>query len=116
MIALELYRIAGLALNSNRTTPFSSFPNLIATRTYTVRGILIDRDKMVTEMHFLEHVCKMFLDCLPTINWALVRHLDCVLGVERGQASGIVVVLSFFTSFTEPAPLLPSLCRVRFSL
>src|SRR5258707_3730140 len=106
MIALELYRIAGLALNSNRTTPFSSFPNLIATRTYTVRGILIDREKMVTEMHFLEHVCKMFLDCLPTINWALVRHLDCVLGVERGQGSGIVVVVCIVKFFSERDHLL----------
>jgi hypothetical protein len=47
MIALELHRISGLALNSDRTILFSSFPNLIATRTYTVREILIDRNAKV---------------------------------------------------------------------
>ena len=62
MIALDLYRIA--ALNSDRTTPFSVFPDDIAVRAYRVRGILIDREEMVAEMHLLEHVCKMFLDGL----------------------------------------------------
>jgi hypothetical protein len=47
MIALELYGISGLALNSDRTILFSSFPNLIANRTYTVREILIDRNAKV---------------------------------------------------------------------
>jgi hypothetical protein len=47
MIALELYGISGLPLNSDRTILFSSFANLIATRTYTVREILIDRNAKV---------------------------------------------------------------------
>jgi hypothetical protein len=40
MIALEFYRIAALDLKSQ--TPSSGFPHLIASRTYNVRGILID--------------------------------------------------------------------------
>jgi hypothetical protein len=39
--SLELYRIAGLALKSQ--TPFSAIISLIASRAYTVRGILIGR-------------------------------------------------------------------------
>jgi hypothetical protein len=41
-----------LALNSR--TPFSGRPHLIASRTYDVRGILIDRGEIVAEMYFLE--------------------------------------------------------------
>src|SRR5271165_3298376 len=107
MIALELYRIAALALNIDRTTPFSGFPHLIASRAYSVGGIVIERNKMVTEMHLLEHVCKMFLDGLPTINWTLVRHLDRVLGVERGQGGGIVVVVCIVKFFSERNKRLP---------
>jgi hypothetical protein len=45
-------------------------------------------------MHFLEHVCEMFLECFPTVNRTLVRHLNRVLRVKRGQGRGIAVVCS----------------------
>src|SRR4029077_10271261 len=73
-VSLELYRIAGLALKS--LTPFSGIISLIASRTYTVRGILISRAEMVAEMKLFEHVCMIFLDGLPTVNRSCVRHLN----------------------------------------
>jgi len=89
-IALGFYRTEVLALNSQ--TPFSGCPHLIASRTYNVRGKLIDRDEMVAEMHFLEQVCKIFLDGLPTVNRSSVRHINRVLREERGDGGGIVLV------------------------
>jgi hypothetical protein len=52
-----------------------------------VRRILVVREDMVAEMHFLEQVCIMFLDGLPTENRTAVRHLNRVLRVERGPVS-----------------------------
>jgi len=48
-----------------------------------VRGILIDRDEMVAEMHCLQQVCKIFLDGLPTVYRPPVRYDNCILRVER---------------------------------
>jgi hypothetical protein len=65
-IALKLYGLAVLGLNS--LTEFSVFPDLIASRTYNVRGILISRADMVAVMPFLEQVSKILLDSVPTVN------------------------------------------------
>jgi hypothetical protein len=46
-----------------------------------VRGIRIDRYDMIAEMQFLEEVCKMFLDSLPTVKCSVWRLKNCVLGV-----------------------------------
>ena len=97
-------RTAVLALNSR--TPFSGRPHLIASRTYNVRGILIDRDEMVAEMHLLEHVCIMFLDGLPTVNRSCVRHINRVLREERGHGGGIVVVECIVIFFNDRDKLL----------
>src|SRR5215469_5797634 len=71
LIPLQLNRTSVLPLNSDRTTPLSGRPHLSASRSYTVRRILIGRDEMVAEMHFLEQVCIMFLDSLPTVKRTL---------------------------------------------
>jgi hypothetical protein len=47
---------------------------------------------MVAVMPLLEHVCPMFLDGLPTENRSLRSHKNRVLGVKRGQGSGITVI------------------------
>src|SRR5271165_386673 len=43
-------------------------------------------------MHFLERVCPMFLNGLPTVNRSCVPHINRVFRVERGHGGGIVVV------------------------
>src|ERR1700685_1105663 len=70
-VSLELHRIALLALNLNSRAPFSGIPSLIA---YNSRGVLIDLADMVAEMHLIEQVCIIFLECLPTINRSCVCH------------------------------------------
>ncbi len=50
MIALELYRIAGLALNSDRTTPISDFPRLVAARTYYYERHPSERDNLLAQL------------------------------------------------------------------
>jgi hypothetical protein len=51
-------------------------------------GILIDRDEMVADMHFLVVVCIMFLNGLPTVDRPCVRHKNRVLrdGIEPKTA------------------------------
>jgi hypothetical protein len=44
-VTLDVVRNPVLALNSR--TPFSGRPNLIASRAYNVRGILIDREDFI---------------------------------------------------------------------
>ena len=80
-----------MALNS--LTPSSGRPHLIASRTYNVRGILIDREKKVAEMDLLEHVRPMFFDGLLTVNRSCVIHQNRILHVKRGQGGGIAVVV-----------------------
>jgi hypothetical protein len=53
-MTLELYRTATSDLISQ--TPVPVFPNLIASRSQDVRGILIPVPKIVAEMHLLEQV------------------------------------------------------------
>ena len=71
-ITLHFYGGAVLALNSR--TPFPVVPCLVRC-TYHVRRNLID-----------------LYDSLPTINRALVRHHNCVLGENRGDTSRVPVV------------------------
>jgi hypothetical protein len=69
MIALVLFGIAAFNLPSH--TPFSIFPHLIASRTYTVRGIgirIVVPSAIVAEVHILKHVFVMLLDRLPTVD------------------------------------------------
>jgi hypothetical protein len=89
-IALELYRTTALALKSK--TPFPAPPDLIASRSYHVRGTLIVLVEMVAVMPLLEHPCKMLPDGLPPENRSLRSHKNRVLGVKRGQGSGITVI------------------------
>jgi hypothetical protein len=89
-IALELYRTTALALKSK--TPFPGPPDLIASRSYHVRGTLIVLVEMVAEMPFLEHSREKLLDGLPTENRSLRSRLNRVLRVQRGQGSGIAVI------------------------
>jgi hypothetical protein len=88
-IALELYRTTALALKSK--TPFPGPPDLTASCSYHVRGTLIVLVEMVAVMPLLEHPAKSF-DGLPTENMSLRSHLNRVLGVKRGQGSGITVI------------------------
>src|SRR5208337_706460 len=104
MVALELYRTEVLAFK--RLTPCSGFPHLIASRTYNVRGTLIEGGESVAEMHFLELIYKVFLDGLSTVNLSCVRHQNRVLRVERDQGGGIVVVVCIVKFFNERDKLL----------
>ena len=90
----------------NSETVFSGRPHLIASRTYNVRRILIEHGEMVAEMHFLEQVCLMFLDGLPTVNRTFVRHENCVLREELGKGGRIVVVVCLVKFFKERDKLL----------
>jgi len=58
-MALLFYR--GGVLDLNSYTPFPGGPDLIASRTYSVRGILFGRAQMLDEMYRLEQVCIKFL-------------------------------------------------------
>src|ERR1700745_3501606 len=102
MIALKLYRITALTLNSDRTTPFSVFPHLIAIRTYNMRGIrILVRGEMVAEMHFLEQVRIIFFNGLATVNGTFVHYLNRVFRVKRSQGDGIVVVVRIVKFFSQ---------------
>jgi hypothetical protein len=57
-----------------------------------VREIRIALVEKVAEMYFLERVCPMFLNGLPTVNRSCVRYINRVFRVERGHGGGIVVV------------------------
>jgi hypothetical protein len=104
-MALELYRTAGLALNS--LTPFRVPPYLIARRTYNVRGILIVLGEMVTDMNLLKQICPKLLDGLPTVNRSrCVRHHNRILREERCQGGGIIVVDCIDIFFSERINLL----------
>jgi len=61
---------------------------------------------MVVAMHFLAHICIMFLNGLPTVNWSCVIHQNRVLREVRGQGDGIVVVPRLVNFFTERTKLL----------
>lgn len=54
--------------------------------------ILIDRDLVVAEMHFLEPVCPKFLDSLPTESRSVLLHINPIFREVRGHGSGIVLV------------------------
>ena len=54
---------------------------------------------MVAEVQFLEAIFIIFLDGLPTINWSLRSHINCVLREGRGNGGGIVVVECLVLSF-----------------
>jgi hypothetical protein len=82
-------------------TPCSGRPQLIASRAYNVRGILIDRDEAVAQMKLLEQVCMKFLDGRPTVNRSSVRHKNPVFREERGDGCGIVLVESIVIFFNE---------------
>src|SRR5271166_875905 len=89
-MALRLHRATVLDLKGY--TPFPGHPCLISSRSYNVRGILLELAHMLGEMRFLEPVCKEFLDGLFAINrsgsWIKVTP---VLRVERGYGGGIAV-------------------------
>jgi hypothetical protein len=63
-----------------------------------VRGILIDRDDMIAEMHFLEEVCIPFLDRLPTVDWSSVGHINRIL---REAGGGIIIVRRVAVLFND---------------
>ena len=79
-----------LALNSR--TPCSGCPHPFTIRTYNVRGILIDRDFVVAEMHFLEPVCPKLLDSLPTESRSFLLYTNRVLREVRCNGGRIVLV------------------------
>ena len=56
---------------------------------------------MVTEMHILEQVCKIFLDGLPTVNRSCFVHQNRVFREARGQGGGIAVVECIVIFFME---------------
>jgi hypothetical protein len=89
-MALELYRTTALALKSRTPVPIS--PDLIAGCSYHVRGTRIVLDEMIAVMPLLAHPRKKLLDGLPTENRSLRSHLNRILGVKRGQGSGIAVI------------------------
>src|SRR5271165_2696872 len=61
-------------------------------------------------MDFLERVCPMFLDGIPTVNrWCVGAHDNRVLCVERGQGSGIAVDESIVEFFIKRETLLTPL-------
>src|SRR6516225_2162588 len=89
-MALCLRRAAVFGLES--FTKFPSAPYLIAPRTYNVRGILLWFTRVLVVMHHLEHVCPVFLDCLPTVNRSsVIPHDNRVFCVECGHGGGILV-------------------------
>jgi len=73
-------------------TPFPGPPDLIASCSYHVRGTLIVLGDMVAGVNLREQACEMFLDGFPTVNRSCVRHKNRVLGIKRGQVSGITVI------------------------
>ena len=90
----------------NSRTPCSGCPQLIASRAYHVRGILIDRDEAVAQMKLLEQVCMIFLDGRPTDNRSSVCHINPVLREERGHGGGIVLVECIVSDKLFASPLL----------
>ena len=88
---LELYRVSGVLALHGRT-PLPDAPNLIASRTYNVRRILVALAEMVAEMKLHEQACMIFLDGLPTVNRSSVCHKNRVLCEDRAQGGGIAVV------------------------
>src|SRR5258708_29942518 len=89
-IALERYRIAGLFLKNQ--IPFPVAPHLVTSRSYDMRGMLIRFVDMVAEVQILEHICKMFLNGLPTVNRPFVCHENPVVCEECRDRVGIVLV------------------------
>jgi hypothetical protein len=81
--ALDLDRAAGVALPG--ITPFSGCPQLIASRTYQVRGIPIELGDVAFGVPSLEQVCIPFLNGLPTVDWSSVRHKNRVVREERSD-------------------------------
>ena len=73
----------------NSRTPFSDLPYR---RTDNVVSVLIDLGDVVAEMELLEQIDIHFLDSLPTVNRALVRHHNCVLGENRGDTGRVPFV------------------------
>jgi hypothetical protein len=56
---------------------------------------------MVAKVNLLEKIYIPFLDGPPTENRASGRHKNRVLGEERGQGGGIVIVQSVVNLFIE---------------
>ena len=57
-----------------------------------MRGILIDRNLVVAEMHLLEPVCPKFLDSRSTESRSVLLHINRVLREVRGHRIGIILV------------------------
>ena len=66
-MALDWERFAGLALPS--LPIFSGCPQFVASRTYQVRGILVELGDAVFRVPPLVQVCIVFLNGLPTDDW-----------------------------------------------
>ena len=88
--ALHFNRIS--AFDRNSLTPFSDPPCLVASRTDTIRGILIRLAFKVVGMELLEHVCIPFFYGLPTVNGPGVCHKYCVVSEELTYRGRVVSV------------------------
>jgi hypothetical protein len=95
--ALHFNRIS--AFHRNSLTPFSDPPCLVASRTDSVRGILIRLALKVVGMKLLEHVCIPFFYGLSTVNGSGVCHKYSVVvkSLPTEGASFRLIAASYFS-------------------